>query len=81
MGADRIRQSDGVIVDRSESEKLEHPAVGDIREINGCRARVVGFSQGIMGFLVAPYVFTTYQRAAKYLHKDSEVSSYFLVLH
>lgn len=76
---DCILQSDGIIVDRCENEKLEYPALGDIRELNGRRARIVGFSQGIMGFLVAPYIFTTYDRAAAYLHKSTETSSYFLL--
>ena len=34
---------------------------------------------GIMGFLVAPYVFTTYERAADYLGKSPELCSYYLV--
>jgi len=77
--ADGIRKPDGIIVDRCESEKLEHPALGDTREMNGQRARIVGFSQGIMGFLVTPYVFTAYDRAAEYLNKSPDVSSYYLV--
>ena len=76
---DGILQPDGIIVDRSEREKLEYPVLGEVRELNGHRARVVGFTQGIMGFLVAPYVFTTYDRAALYLRKSPTVSSYFLV--
>jgi putative ABC transport system permease protein len=74
-----ILRSDGVIIDRCEDEKLEHPKLGDVRELNGHRAKVVGFSQGIMGFLVAPYIFTTYDRAAEYLRKDPSVSSYYLL--
>ncbi len=77
--ADSILQTDGIIVDETELAKLEHPQIGDLREIGGRRARVVGMSQGIMGFLVAPYVFTTYDRAAAYLRKDPELCSYFLV--
>lgn len=76
---DSILQTDAVIVDETELTKLEDPKIGDLREIAGRRARVVGTSRGIMGFLVAPYVFTTYDRAAEYLQKDPEVCSYFLV--
>ena len=76
---DCILQPDGIIIDRCEDEKLEHPRLGDVRELNGRRARIVGFSDGIMGFLVAPYVFTTYDRAAGYLQKSTETSSYFLL--
>jgi len=76
---DSILQTDGIIVDVCEGEKIEHPKVGELREIGGRRARVVGLSRGIMGFLISPYVFTTYERAAAYLHKGPDVSSYFLV--
>jgi len=76
---DAIFQSDGIIIDDCEGEKLEFPKVGDRREIGGRRANIVAMSHGIMGFLVAPYVFTTYERAASYLHKNPDVCSYFLV--
>ena len=76
---DSILQTDGITVDRCEDEKLEHPRIGEIREIGGRRARVVAKTDGIMGFLVFPYVFTTYERAAGYLHKQADVCSYFLV--
>jgi putative ABC transport system permease protein len=74
-----ILKPDGIIVDRSENQKLEYPALGDIRELDGQRARVVGFTQGIMGFLIAPYIFTTYDHAANFLHKSPDVSSYYLL--
>ena len=77
--ADAIRRSDAIIVDDCEADKLEHPQIGDVREIGGRRARVVGTSHGIMGFLVAPYIFTGYEGAAAYLHKTADVASYFLV--
>jgi putative ABC transport system permease protein len=68
--ADEIRRADGVFVDVHDAE---------IREIGRCRARVVGFTQGILGFLVTPYVFTTIDRAADYLGRGSNEASYFLV--
>jgi len=77
--ADAILQPEGVIVDETELAKLEYPEIGDLREIGGKRARVVGMSRGIMGFLVAPYVFTTYEQAAAYLQKPLDRCSYFLV--
>ena len=77
--ADWILKSDGIIVDRSEGEKLENPRLGQLREIAGRRARIAALSDGIMGFLVAPYAFTTYNRAASYLRKSPAWSSYFLV--
>lgn len=76
---DSILRSDGVIIDECEAQKLEYPELGELREVGGRRARIVGFSRGIMGFLVAPYVFTTYERAAAYLNKQPSSCSYFLV--
>jgi len=77
--ADAVLQNDGVIIDQCEVEKLEHPQLAEVREIGGHRARIASFSNGIMGFLVAPYVFTTYDRAAKFLKKGANSCSYFLV--
>jgi len=76
---DAILQADGIIIDQCENKKLEYPRLGEVREIGGRRARIVGKSHGIMGFLVTPYVFTTYDRAANYLRKDPNVASYYLV--
>ena len=76
---DAILKPDGVIIDEYDLQKLEYPMMGDVREVGGRRARVVGFSHGIKSFLVTPYVFTTYERAAAYLRKDPSVCSYYLV--
>ncbi len=77
--ADAILQTDGIIVDECELEKLEYPALGDQRELGGRRARIVGMSHGVMGFLVAPYAFTSFEQAAVYLRKDAGACSYILV--
>jgi putative ABC transport system permease protein len=77
--AAKLRHADGIIVDTHESGKLENPRIGDIREVGRRRARVVGFTTGIVGFLVTPYVFTTIDRAADYLGRGSEDASYFLI--
>ncbi len=74
-----ILQTDGIIVDVYEDDKLKNPAIGDLREIGGVRARVVGRSEGILGFLVSPYVFTTFDQARKFLHKSPDDCSYILV--
>ena len=76
---DSILQTDGIIIDQCELEKLEYPALGEVRELGGRRARIVGMSRGIMGFLVTPYAFTTYDRAAAYVQKKPESCSYVLV--
>jgi putative ABC transport system permease protein len=74
-----VRQADGILVDRGDAHKVGHPQLGDVREIGQRRARVVGFTDGILGFLVTPYVFTTLDRANAYLHKSPRNVSYFLV--
>jgi putative ABC transport system permease protein len=76
---DRMREADGILIDKYDAHKIGNPRVGDIREIGRSRARVVGFTEGVLGFLVTPYVFTTIDRATEYLHKPSENVSYFLV--
>jgi putative ABC transport system permease protein len=74
-----LRDADGVIVDVYDAHKIANPQIGDIREIGRRRARIVDFSEGVLGFLVTPYVFTTIDRAAAYLDRRSDVASYFLV--
>jgi putative ABC transport system permease protein len=58
-----VRQPDGILVDVYEAEKLGNLRVGDVREINNHRARVVGMTRGVVGFTNTPYVFTTLERA------------------
>ncbi len=77
--SDDIRKPDGVIIDVCDADKIGHPQVGDLREIGGQRARIVAQSEGILGFLVTPYVFTTLERAAGYLQKPADKCSYFVV--
>ncbi len=74
-----ILKADGIIVDACDAEKLGHPQVGELREIGGRRARIVAQSYGILGFLVTPYVFTTFPLACDYLRKSPDYCSYFLV--
>lgn len=68
-----------IVVDICEREKLEDIKIGDVREIGGRRARVVGETDGILGFLVNPYIFTSYDEALRFLGKDPRSCSYFLV--
>lgn len=76
---EHIRTPDAVFLDTGDLSKVEDPQIGDLREIGRHRARVVGYTQGILGFLVTPYVFTTIERASEYLHKPTSQASYFLV--
>lgn len=74
-----VAHCDAVIVDAFDSDKLEAPQVGELREIGQVRVRVADQSRGILGFLVTPYVFTTFSRATQLLHRDPRHCSYFLV--
>lgn len=76
---DDVLKPDGIIVDEYDRAKLGNPRIGEVREIAGRRARIVAMSRGITGFLVAPYVFTTLERAAQYTGKPSDVCSYYLL--
>jgi putative ABC transport system permease protein len=74
-----LLQTDGILVDSCEIHKIGNPKLGDLREIGQHRARVVGFTDGLVGFIVTPYVFTTLDRAAVYLNKAPRLVSYFLI--
>jgi putative ABC transport system permease protein len=58
-----VRGPDAVLVDVNEAARLGNCRVGDVREINGHRARVVGMTRNMSGFTTTPYVFTTLERA------------------
>lgn len=69
----------GVIVDLCDDTKLESPELGELREIGGHRARIVGKSHGILKFGGTPYIFTTLERSAEYCGEDPNSASYLLV--
>ncbi|OAI42245.1 hypothetical protein AYO40_01935 [Planctomycetaceae bacterium SCGC AG-212-D15] len=58
-----VRAPDAILVDVCDCEKLGNCKLGDVREINGRRARIVGMTRGVVGFTTDPYVFTTLDRA------------------
>jgi putative ABC transport system permease protein len=78
-GPDDLRTLDGVIVDEYEDSKLQAPQIGEVREIGGHRTRIVAKSRGVTNFLIAPYVFTTFDRAGRILGRSSSMCSYLLV--
>jgi putative ABC transport system permease protein len=76
-----LQQPNGILVDEEDLVKLGRCQVGDLRELNGRRARVVGFTQGMVNFTTRPYVFTTLERARRDYGGDlpTEYCSYILV--
>ncbi len=76
---DELREADAISVDRQDLERLKYPMVGDVLEINGTRARVAAMTDGIVGFITTPYVFTTIARARNYASIPDGMCSYYLV--
>jgi putative ABC transport system permease protein len=76
-----IRHPEGILIDANDAPRLGDCRIGDLREINGHRAKVVGLTQGVSGFTSVPYVFTSLDRAHhKYTHGvPPGQCSYFLV--
>lgn len=62
-----LRREDTVIVDELYRKKLGVERLGDTVEINGRRARVVGFTSGIRSFTTAPYVYTSFKNSLNYV--------------
>jgi putative ABC transport system permease protein len=75
----QLKQPNAVIVDRIYTGKLAAPNIGDRVEINGYRAHVVGFTQGIRAFTTAPYVFTTFKNALDYAGVPDDQTNFVLV--
>jgi putative ABC transport system permease protein len=70
-----LNAPDAVLVDDLYWKKLGVTHVGEVFEINGYRARVVGTTHGIRSFTTSPYVFTTFKNAQDFtnLREDQTV--------
>jgi putative ABC transport system permease protein len=77
--AEYVKQADAVIIDRLYQKKLGVTHLGQVCEIRGHRARVVGFTEGIRTFTTAPTVFTSFKNAQNYLGLDVDRTTYLLV--
>jgi len=77
--ADYVKQSDAVIIDRLYQKKLGVTHLGQVCEIRGRRARVVGFTKGIRTFTTAPTVFTSFKNAQNYVSLDVDRTTYLLL--
>lgn len=74
-----LKQPDAIIMDEIYKEKLGVRSVGEVFEIRGRRARVVGFTRGIRSFTTSPYVFTTFKRAQEYCGVADDEAIFILV--
>jgi len=74
-----LKSPDAVFVDQFYADKLGVTHLGEVFEIRGHRARVVGFTQGIRAFTTTPYVFTTFKNAQNYSSLNEDQTLYILV--
>jgi putative ABC transport system permease protein len=70
---------DAVFIDRLYADKLGIRRAGDVVEINGRRARVVGFTRRIRSFTTWPYVLTSFKNAVRYSGIRNDQTVYVLV--
>jgi putative ABC transport system permease protein len=74
-----LKRPDAVIMDEIYKDKLGVSHVGELFEIRGHRARIVGFTKGIRSFTTSPYVFTTFKKAQDYAGIDANQTIFILV--
>jgi len=74
-----LRGEDTVIIDELYKKKLGVERLGETFEINGTRARVVGFTRGIRSFTTAPYIFTSFKNAQTYMRLQEHETIFILV--
>lgn len=77
-GASGAVLSETLLVDKSNAAKLEAGSGAVEVEINRQRARVGGVIEGFGSFLGAPYVFTGYTDATRYLGLGAEETMFLL---
>jgi putative ABC transport system permease protein len=75
---DDLRKPDSIMLDRIYANKLGIDKIGQTVEIDGIRARVVGFTNGIRAFTQSPYVFTSFKNAQRYAQFEDDQTTYFL---
>jgi putative ABC transport system permease protein len=74
-----ISEPGGVAIDRSYLGDLGVTQVGDIAEMQQTRVRVTAITDGIRSFTMAPFVFTTLNRARAIMGVPNDNFSYLLV--
>ncbi len=74
-----LKEPDAVIVDELYSKKLGVTHVGQVAEIRGRRARIVGFTRGIRSFTTSPPVFTSFKNAQSFNSLGEDQTHYLLV--
>jgi len=74
-----LKSADAIIVDELYCQKLGVTHLGQVIEINGHRARIVGFTRGIRSFTTSPYVFASFKNAQTFANLPEDRAFYILV--
>jgi putative ABC transport system permease protein len=74
-----LKKPDAVMIDEIYKQKLGATRIGEVFEINGRRARIVGFTRGIRAFTTTPYVFTSFKNAQGYTQLPED-KTYFVIV-
>lgn len=74
-----LKSPDAIILDELYKQKLGVTRVGEVFEIGGHRARVVGFTRGIRSFTTSPYVFTSFKNAQNFAAVREDQTLFILV--
>jgi putative ABC transport system permease protein len=74
-----LKRPGTVLVDELYAEKLGVTALGQIVEIQGRRARIIGLTHGIRSFTQSPYIFASVKSARDYAMLDSDRAKHVLV--
>lgn len=77
--AKRLTTPGSVIVDTTYADDLGVSREGDVTQIEGQTARVVGFTTGIRSFTTVPYVFAALDQAQSYQGSTGDRVAYLLV--
>ena len=74
-----LKTADNIFVDEIYKAKLGVTHLGQVVEIRGRRARIVGFTRGIRSFTTSPYVFTSFKNAQSYATVSEDQTVFILV--
>ena len=76
---DALKGDDTVIIDRHYAQKLGVTQPDQTVEINGRRARIVGYTNGVRSFTTAPYVYTSFKNALDYIPMTQDQTIFLVV--
>ena len=74
-----LKAADNVFIDEIYRDRLGITHLGQVVELAGRRARVVGYTRGIRSFTTSPYVFTSFRNARLYAGLRPDQTVFILV--